>query len=112
MNFRGIDSFRDRVDLVHYLKKAGHEQWMVQDGTPHTQKNWWLREGSKGKTQQYWQANADDKQLKPWQHITRFVSEKAEDAWGEVCSKVGLENPSGNREVEQVEDTLAATLTA
>mmetsp|Transcript_61187 Transcript_61187/g.157817 ORF Transcript_61187/g.157817 Transcript_61187/m.157817 type:complete len:302 (+) Transcript_61187:92-997(+) len=44
MNFRGIDSLKDRVDLVHYLKRAGHESWMVQDGTPHSQKGWWKRD--------------------------------------------------------------------
>jgi len=43
MNFRGIESFMDRVDLVHYLKRAGHESWMVRDGTPHSQKQWWSR---------------------------------------------------------------------
>jgi len=38
MNFRGMDSFEDRVDLVHYLKRAGHDSWMMLDGTPHSQK--------------------------------------------------------------------------
>ncbi|CAK8990380.1 unnamed protein product [Durusdinium trenchii] len=29
MNFRGIDSWQDRVDLIHYLQRAGHESWMA-----------------------------------------------------------------------------------
>merc|ERR1719323_590695 len=70
MNFRGIDSLQDRVDLVHYLKRAGHEEWMVQDGTPHSQKKWWTR-GAGGKMQQYWELNEDKKQVKPWQHLFR-----------------------------------------
>mmetsp|Transcript_129479 Transcript_129479/g.335858 ORF Transcript_129479/g.335858 Transcript_129479/m.335858 type:complete len:411 (-) Transcript_129479:74-1306(-) len=111
MNFRGIDSFRDRVDLVHYLKRAGHESWMVQDGTPHTQKKWWLREGAPGKTVQYWQANVDEKQIKPWQRLTRMVSEKAGDTWDEIRSRVGWEVPPAKGEVEP-EDSLAATLQA
>jgi len=44
MNFRGLENFQDRVDLVYYLKRAGHEAWMVRDGTPHSQKEWWTRE--------------------------------------------------------------------
>eukprot|EP00418_Pyrodinium_bahamense_P004754 CAMPEP_0179018624 /NCGR_PEP_ID=MMETSP0796-20121207/4449_1 /TAXON_ID=73915 /ORGANISM="Pyrodinium bahamense, Strain pbaha01" /LENGTH=346 /DNA_ID=CAMNT_0020714387 /DNA_START=1 /DNA_END=1037 /DNA_ORIENTATION=+ len=78
MNFRGIESFQDRVDLVHYLQRAGHESWMVQDGTPHTQKRWWTR-GQEGQTQSYWQVHANDKQLKPWQHLSRAAAGKVNE---------------------------------
>lgn len=90
MNFRGIDSFRDRVDLVHYLKRAGHESWMVQDGTPHSQRKWWTR-GQEGRTQSYWVVHADEKQLKPWQHLTRYVSEKARDTWNDALASAGFD---------------------
>lgn len=43
MNFRGIDSFTDRVDLIHFLKAAGHECWMNEDDAQHMQQGWWSR---------------------------------------------------------------------
>mmetsp|Transcript_77889 Transcript_77889/g.158224 ORF Transcript_77889/g.158224 Transcript_77889/m.158224 type:complete len:354 (-) Transcript_77889:50-1111(-) len=75
MNFRGIDSFRDRVDIVHYLRRAGHESWMLQDGTPHSQKRWWTRGGSNS-TQSYWQVNVDEKQVKPREWLWRAIGDK------------------------------------
>jgi len=71
MNFRGMDSFEDRVDLVHYLKRAGHDNWMMMDGTPHSQRKHWSR-GAEGQTQSYRQL--DEKQLKPWQHLQRMAA--------------------------------------
>lgn len=95
MNFRGIDSFRDRVDLVHYLKRAGHEEWMMQDGTPHSQKKWWTRGagGAGGKTQSYWDINEDKKQVKPWQHVVRGASAKLEETKQRALKQIGWEAP-------------------
>jgi len=89
MNFRGIDSFKDRCDVVHYLKRAGHESWMVVDGSPHSQKGWWNRDGG-GKTQSYWEANVNEKHLKPWQHITRAVSAKVNEFKDSTLESMGL----------------------
>mmetsp|Transcript_13050 Transcript_13050/g.29652 ORF Transcript_13050/g.29652 Transcript_13050/m.29652 type:complete len:301 (+) Transcript_13050:107-1009(+) len=69
MNFRGMESFQDRVDLIHYLKKAGHEEWMVRDGSPHTQKGWWQRGGAGSAS--YREVHMSNQQLKPWQHLYR-----------------------------------------
>mmetsp|Transcript_46855 Transcript_46855/g.85860 ORF Transcript_46855/g.85860 Transcript_46855/m.85860 type:complete len:307 (-) Transcript_46855:122-1042(-) len=74
MNFRGMESVQDRVDLIHYLKKAGHEEWMVRDGSPHTQKGWWERGGAGGKS--YWEVHMSQQQLKPWQHLYRAAHQK------------------------------------
>lgn len=95
MNFRGIESWQDRVDLIHYLQRAGHESWMVQDGTPHTQKRWWTRGVSDGPTVNYWEVNATSKQLKPWQHAWRGVSKKVEDAKKEVWNSLGISTADG-----------------
>lgn len=105
MNFRGIDSFRDRVDLVHYLRRAGHESWMVQDGTPHSQKQWWAREEG-GKTQSYWQANMEEKQLKPWQHVSRAAARKAGDLKSSAMDLLGM--PSAAEPQEAPVDSWAA----
>lgn len=85
MNFRGLESLKDRVDIVHYLKRAGHEDWMVQDGIPHSQRNWWKREGTQQTSTSYWQLHAEGSQLKPYQHVTKALAEKA----GEVRQAVG-----------------------
>mmetsp|Transcript_110867 Transcript_110867/g.357900 ORF Transcript_110867/g.357900 Transcript_110867/m.357900 type:complete len:381 (+) Transcript_110867:91-1233(+) len=112
MNFRGLESFRDRVDLVHYLKRAGHESWMVQDGTPHSQKRWWTR-GMEGQTQSYWQANIDEKQVKPWQRLYRMCSESVDEFRLSVLAKAGWEPPtspatgSGSMKHALVEDDAA-----
>mmetsp|Transcript_17528 Transcript_17528/g.40808 ORF Transcript_17528/g.40808 Transcript_17528/m.40808 type:complete len:324 (-) Transcript_17528:72-1043(-) len=78
MNFRGIDSVQDRVDLIHYLKKAGHEEWMVKDGSPHTQKGWWTR-GSVGEAS-YREVHMTPQQLKPWQHLYRGARRRVSEA--------------------------------
>jgi len=93
MNFRGMDRFKDRVDLVHYLKKAGHESWMVQDGSPHSQKKWWTREGAQGKTVQYMQVYGDDKQLSPWQRLYRMAKQSVSDTCSDVWARVGRTTP-------------------
>lgn len=87
MNFRGIESTQDRVDLIHYLQRAGHESWMVKDGTPHSQKGWWNRTGSGGSS--YWQVNASDKQLTPMQHLWRGGSRKVNEFKDNVMNKLG-----------------------
>ncbi|CAL1131468.1 unnamed protein product [Cladocopium goreaui] len=107
MNFRGIESWQDRVDLIHYLQRAGHESWMVQDGTPHTQKQWWTR-GISGPTQSYWEVNATSKQLKPWQHAWRSVSQKVEDTKRQVWHSLGILSAGDDIENE-VEDKEIST---
>mmetsp|Transcript_55049 Transcript_55049/g.144796 ORF Transcript_55049/g.144796 Transcript_55049/m.144796 type:complete len:294 (+) Transcript_55049:89-970(+) len=87
MNFRGLDSFADRVDIVHYLKRAGHENWMVQEGRPHSQKGWWRR----------------DKEPSPsvWQRVNVFVSETA----AAVLGRPGLApETAGGAAAEAAED--------
>mmetsp|Transcript_116886 Transcript_116886/g.232958 ORF Transcript_116886/g.232958 Transcript_116886/m.232958 type:complete len:316 (-) Transcript_116886:91-1038(-) len=87
MNFRGMDSFDDRVDLVHYLKRAGHDSWMMMDGTPHTQKRHWGR-GGEGPSQSCRQL--EDKQLKPWQHLQRMAANKVDGAKQSMFDLVGV----------------------
>eukprot|EP00930_Biecheleria_cincta_P073275 TRINITY_DN6058_c0_g1_i2.p1 TRINITY_DN6058_c0_g1~~TRINITY_DN6058_c0_g1_i2.p1 ORF type:complete len:366 (+),score=82.61 TRINITY_DN6058_c0_g1_i2:80-1177(+) len=89
MNFRGIESWQDRVDLIHYLQRAGHESWMVQDGTPHSQKQWWTR-GVSGPTKNYWEVNSNNKHTKPWQHAYRGASKKASEAKRSMLESIGL----------------------
>jgi len=79
MNFRGIESWQDRVDIIHYLQRAGHESWMVQDGTPHSQRKWWTRGEKGGPTKNYWEVNATQKQLSPWQHVWRAAQKKVDE---------------------------------
>lgn len=93
MNFRGIESWQDRVDIIHYLQRAGHESWMVQDGTPHSQKQWWTR-GVSGPTKNYWEVNATNKQLKQWQHAWRGVTRKVEERKKAVMDSLGFEQPA------------------
>lgn len=88
MNFRGMDSFDDRVDLVHYLKRAGHDSWMMMDGTPHTQRNHWAR-GAEGQTQS---RQVDEKQLKPWQHLQRMAMSKVDDVKQSMTDLVGIKS--------------------
>eukprot|EP00928_Gymnodinium_smaydae_P053037 TRINITY_DN37120_c0_g1_i1.p1 TRINITY_DN37120_c0_g1~~TRINITY_DN37120_c0_g1_i1.p1 ORF type:complete len:329 (+),score=55.47 TRINITY_DN37120_c0_g1_i1:155-1141(+) len=92
MNFRGIESFKDRVDIVEYLKRAGHDQWMLQDGTPHSQRGWWNRGAGSG--QSYWDVHAEGKQLKPWQHVTRAVSAKIGEMSQTVSECLGVASTS------------------
>jgi len=87
MNFRGMDSFEDRVDLVHYLKRAGHDNWMMMDGTPHTQRKHWAR-GAEGQTQSCRQL--DEKQLKPWQHLQRMAASTVDDVKQSLTDMVGI----------------------
>lgn len=109
MNFRGIDSWQDRVDLIHYLQRAGHESWMVQDGTPHTQKQWWTR-GVSGPTKNYWEVNASSKQLKPWEHAWRGVSKKVQEKKQLLWDSLGITSSEGvQNAVEMVEDTDVST---
>ncbi|CAE7947096.1 unnamed protein product [Symbiodinium sp. KB8] len=84
---------QDRVDIIHYLQRAGHESWMVQDGTPHSQKQWWTR-GVSGPTKNYWEVNATNKQLKPWQHAWRGVTRKVEERKKAVMDSLGFEQPA------------------
>lgn len=89
MNFRGLESWQDRVDLIYYLQRAGHESWMVQDGTPHSQKQWWTR-GVSGPTKNYWEVNNNEKHVKPWQHVYRGASKKATEAKRSMLESMGL----------------------
>jgi len=91
MNFRGLESWQDRIDVIHYLQRAGHESWMVQDGTPHSQKQWWTR-GASGPTKSYWEVNANEKHTKPWQHAYRGASKKAAEAKRSMLESMGLGN--------------------
>jgi len=88
MNFKGLDSWKDRIDVIHYLKYAGHDGWMTQDGIPHTQKDWWKRNG--GKTTSFWDHGGrdDGKDLKPWQHLWRAAKRKSSDLTGGVKEAV------------------------
>lgn len=103
MNFRGLDDFQDRVDVVCYLKKAGHEAWMVQDGTPHSQKAWWGRNGSQAR-QPHWQV-ADDKDLKPWEFVYRAVrgglSSFASESSNSSTDGKGIVGSESSREIEK-----------
>lgn len=119
MNFRGLDDFQDRVDVVYYLKKAGHEDWMVRDGTPHSQREWWGRNGSKARPA-HWQS-ADDKDLKPWEFVYRAVrgglsSFVPESSNGSADGRGTVESESSKdvdkwRRVNAVEDGVhAATM--
>jgi cytochrome c len=74
MNFKGMDNWEDRIDVIHYLKRAGHEDWMVQDGTPHTQQRWWSREGTSYVN--YRDLHMEKKDIKPYQHAYRIMKEK------------------------------------
>ncbi|CAE8581457.1 unnamed protein product, partial [Polarella glacialis] len=89
MNFRGLEGFKDRVDLIHFLLRAGHESWMVQDGTPHSQKQWWTR-GVSGPTKNYWEVNVAEKQVKPWQHAWRAASKTVTDTKQSLLDRTGL----------------------
>lgn len=80
---------------------------MVQDGTPHTQKQWWTR-GASGPTQSYWEVNATSKQLKPWQHAWRSVSQKVEDTKRQVWDSLGILS-SGDDIENEVEDKEIST---
>jgi len=93
MNFRGIDSFQDRVDLIHYIKRAGHESWMLRDGTPHTQRAWWKRDGSEGSTQ-YYQLHSAEKDMKPYQHLQRAIGRTLGDVYDNALAKLGIETSS------------------
>jgi len=93
MNFRGVEGWQDRVDIIHYLQRAGHESWMVQDGTPHSQKQWWKR-GVSGPTKNYWEVNESKKNIKPWQHMWRSASKKVEDAKLDMMTSLGLHDPA------------------
>lgn len=90
MNFRGIDSFQDRVDLVHYLKRAGHESWMLRDGTPHQQRAWWARDGGQGATT-YHQLHSQEKDVKPYQHLQRAIGRKLSETYQTTVSGLGLD---------------------
>lgn len=81
MNFRGLNSLQDRVDITTYLKVAGHEDWMVMDGTPHQQNGWWRRGGQKSKSLRDSEF-LTDKQMKPHQHLWRAIKQKASDSVG------------------------------
>jgi len=115
MNFRGVEGWQDRIDLIHYLQRAGHESWMVQDGTPHSQKQWWKR-GVSGPTKQYWEVNESKKDVKPWQHVWRSASKKVEDTKRDMMMTLGLHDPAkeaakaaARAEAEAKEDTEAST---
>lgn len=84
MNFKGLDDWQDRIDIIHYLKRAGHEDWMVQDGTPHTQQRWWSRGGAS--TVNYRELNMEYKDIKPWQHAIRIAKEKVNGVMAETFS--------------------------
>lgn len=94
MNFRGIDSFQDRVDIIHYIKRAGHESWMLRDGTPHTQRAWWTRQGASGRTE-YRQLHSDDKDLKPYQHLQRAISKRFSETYQSALAGFGIQESQG-----------------
>lgn len=99
MNFRGIESWQDRVDLIHYLQRAGHESWMVQDGTPHTQKQWWTR-GISGPTQSYWEVEDTKRQV--W-HSLGILS-----AGDDIENEVEDKEISTWRRLQKVENAVMA----